>query len=78
MVKFKDVKDEFWNQFGDKDSDFENEVRKGIWVRVIDASVLPEPPEGYYWAQDSSEIIQGQKIKYRLWNDQLGYMPVFK
>lgn len=77
MLKFKNHKSSYWNQFPKDESSFEKEVKKGIWIRVDDKNTLPEPPEGYRWSIDNGglKIDTDTKITYRLWNDRLGYMP---
>lgn len=65
----------FWSQYSSKESDFENEVRRGIWFRADDATSLPEPPEGYKWMIDSGRVSFSSKVTYRLWAAKFGYMP---
>lgn len=80
MLKFKNVKALYWDQYSEDEADFDNEVRKGIWFRSDDVTTLPEPPEGYIWNRDNNSLqlggLQiGRKIRYRLWHNKLGYMP---
>lgn len=74
MMKFV-IKSEYWDQFSDKQTEFENEVRKGIWFRADDESMLPDPPEGYSWVLETGGISFSSKVTYRLWSAELGYMP---
>ena len=75
MLIFKNQKSDYWDKFPEDEKSFENEVRKGIRLRINDGNTLPEPPEGYNWLVDNSGLIKSNKISYRLWSDRLGYMP---
>lgn len=80
MLKFKNAKSAYWNQYSEDESDFDNEVRKGIWFRSDGFNPLPEAPEGYFWNRDSGGLqlggLQtGKTITYRLWHNKFGYMP---
>ncbi len=35
---------------------------------------LPEPPEGYYWAEDNGCLRTPGRLSFRLWCNKLGYM----
>ena len=78
MPTFKNHKSNYWNQFPEDEKNFENEVRKGIRLRVEDNIPLPEPPEGYRWLIDNSGLNISGKLSYRLWSDRLGHMPGVK
>jgi hypothetical protein len=74
MLKFENKAD-YWSQFTSKESEFENEVRKGILFRTDRKTELPDPPEGYNWALDCGGTIFRNKLTYRLWAVKLGHMP---
>ncbi|MCB4791274.1 MAG: hypothetical protein LHV68_05240 [Elusimicrobia bacterium] len=70
ILKFKNVKSAFWNKYSEDETDFDNEVRQGIWFRSDDLTPLPEAPEGYYWTLDNGGLSTGRTINYRLWSNK--------
>ena len=75
MLLFKNQKSDFWNQYPEDEKSFENEVRKGIWLRADNKTIFPEAPDGYNWLIDKSGLNNSSKTNYRLWSNKLGYMP---
>jgi len=73
------INSEFWDSFPESISEFDIKVREGVWFDLPSKleskkDYPPTPPLGYYWQIDHGEHLSSN-IKYRLWNDKLGYFP---